>query len=703
MFPPPPPLANRWLWLALAALHILSIICCEGLRNHNHPMNDFKRQTSQAAATYKSKTRSLQTTYETITGRSCYRSIEGMNQFMKDLAANHPDLVTMETIGESYIKKNGGNNNNNGDLPPGYDIYALNITAANSARQSSEKGKMLLTSGIHAREYTPTELLARFIETLVDGYNTNDAQITSILQHTEIHAIIHVNPDGRYMAENSPNTYWRKNMNPTGCKKDGFYGVDINRNFDFLWGDDFGASSDPCSDAYHGSQPNSEPETQAVVNYAMRVFPESQRRSNPEKQMNEPLGDDIMGMYIDIHSTGKYIYYPWGHKNANSPDDEGHQAIARKISHYNGYDLWASGYDFQYPVSGDSSDFMYAVMGVASLGLELGFNFYEDCSTFENDILPSNLDALLYAASIAGKPFSLAKGPDLLQVIVDYNIAGKIVVSAEVSDGVMVNSLNGEQDHSTGDQDIVKVALYLDVHPDDFKDGDLSWEMSPLDGEFDNSAEIVEVSLSTRDLSSGIHTLHLQPIDSGGYLGPVKSVYIEVEKGETNTPSKYPTSAPTTKRPTTTPPTLKLTPPLTTAEPSRNLVTTTSVSPNPSKPPLAASSEPSRNPTTTPPSPNPSQSPPLTTPASTVFPKITSFPTPSPTTRTPTTPSSTNFPTAGQTSPNNVSLQSTTTYSVGTLITTTHNNSSSAITMVGVRLMMTTTCALTSWLLYQLN
>jgi len=263
-------------------------------------MNDMR---SRRAAAAQRQTQTTTTTYDTINERSCYRSIEGMNQFMRDLAANHPNLVTMETIGESYIKKSGGNNNNNGDdLPPGYDIYALNITDANSIRQSSEKGKLLITSGIHAREYTPTELLARFIERLVDGYNTNDAQITSILQHTEIHTIVHVNPDGRYMAENFPNTYWRKNMNPTGgCNNDGFYGVDLNRNFDFLWGDEFGASSDPCLDEYHGTKPNSEPETQALVSYATRVFPESQRRSDPEKQMNEPLGDDIMGMYIDIH------------------------------------------------------------------------------------------------------------------------------------------------------------------------------------------------------------------------------------------------------------------------------------------------------------------------------------------------------------------------------------------------------------------
>lgn len=626
---------------------------------------------------------------------------------MMDLAATHPDLVTIETIGESYMKKKnkGTTDKITTNLSPGYDIYALNITAANTAHrhQSSEKGKLLITSGIHAREYTPTELVARFIELLIDGYINNDAQITSILQHTEIHTIIHVNPDGRYMAENFPDTYWRKNLNPTGCNIDGFYGVDINRNFDFLWGDEFGASSDPCSDEYHGTEPNSEMETQAVIEYARKVFPESQRRDDPEKQMNEALGDDVMGMYIDIHSTGEYIYYPWGHRDEVSPDDDAYSAIARKMSYFNGYDLWASGYDFIYPVSGDSSDYMYAVMGVASMGLELGFNFYENCDTFEKDILPSNLDALLYAASIAGRPFSLAKGPDILDVIVDYNnIDEEIIVTAEVSDALMVNSLNGEPDHQTGGHDIVKVVLYLDVHPDDLKDGDpAAWEMRPLDGEFDSNEEIVSISLSTRDISSGRHSLHVQAMDVDGYLGPVKSVSIEVEKKETILPSKYPTSAIMTALPLPTP--LKLE----TAETSGNL-SPMPPSPNLSQTSTTASGPPS-NLTTTYPSTNPSQSPPHTTPSPTVLPETTPALS---TANTPTTsirssssapiddssPLSTNSPTASRTSSKG-SLQPTTTTTAIDDIRIPNNSVSAVASFLSLRL-MTTTCALTCWILY---
>ena len=58
--------------------------------------------------------------------------------------------------------------------------------------------------------------------------------------------------------------------------------------------------------------------------------------------------------------------------------------------------------------------------------------------------MPSNLDVLLYAASIASMPFSLAKGPDVLDVRVEYNNDddGEVIVTAEISDVVMVNSMN---------------------------------------------------------------------------------------------------------------------------------------------------------------------------------------------------------------------------------------------------------------------
>mmetsp|Transcript_24789 Transcript_24789/g.44557 ORF Transcript_24789/g.44557 Transcript_24789/m.44557 type:complete len:593 (+) Transcript_24789:138-1916(+) len=415
--------------------------------------------------------------YDTIQSRSCFRSMQGMLDSMQDLADKNSNLMTITNIGESYLKNNEGRAYGKYDIPTGgYDIYVVKITDSNSDRKSQKKGKMLITSGVHAREWAPPELLARYIELMVNGYDVN-ADITWIMQHTEIHAILYVNPDGRWMAEKYPELYWRKNLNPDGGCGDSAYGVDINRNFDFKWGDKAGASGNPCDSDYHGKSRESEPETKALTGYAKGLFPASQRKNNPENQMNEKFGEEITGMYVDLHSSGGYIYYPWGHKDEKSPDDEALQALGRKIHHFNEYKLWAGSQpDFLYEASGDTSDYLYAVMGVASLGFEIGDNFQQECNSFENGVVPINLPPLVYLAKIAQKPYKEVKGPDIFDLNARYE-KGMIRVSAHASDSEMVNGIRGFPDFRTGGQTITKVQLYLDVHPDDYKLGDSSWAM----------------------------------------------------------------------------------------------------------------------------------------------------------------------------------------------------------------------------------
>lgn len=399
---------------------------------------------------------------------------------MNDLARDYSSLVTISDIGDSYLKKNPGRQNGDYDIPTGgYDIHAIKITASDSTRQSNQKGKMLITSGVHAREWAPPELLARFIEMLVYGYD-DDADITWILQHIEIHAILYVNPDGRYMAEKYPELYWRKNLNPSGGCDDEEYGVDINRNMKFMWAFQDGSSDDPCESDYHGTRGESEPETKALADYARNLFPEGQRKTDPEGQKDVAFGEDITGMYVDIHSSGGYVYYPWGHEDSQSPDDEALQALGRKMNYFNDYLLWAGGQqDFLYPASGDISDWMYAAMGVASMGFEIGDDWQQDCSVFENKVVPINLPALLYAAKTASKPFKEIKGPDIMDLDV-RNENGQIQVTARVSDSEMVNAIKDFPDFTTGAQTIANVRLYLDVHPDDYQSGDVRWEMQAV-------------------------------------------------------------------------------------------------------------------------------------------------------------------------------------------------------------------------------
>ncbi|KAL7537976.1 hypothetical protein ACHAXR_008196 [Thalassiosira sp. AJA248-18] len=587
--------------------------------------------------------------YDTIEGHSCFRNLKGTMDSMFDLADEYPSLASVSDIGDSYLKSSNSNNNDY-NLEGGFDIYAMNITASNGPHQSSAKGKVLITAGMHPREYAPPELVMRFAESLLGGYNV-DPDITWLLHHTEVHLIFQVNPDGRYVTEKYQETLWRKNLNPRGgCSSDEI-GVDINRNFDIMWGDKDGSSSNPCSSTYHGRYPVSEPETQAVVNYAKDLFPEEQRRDNPEAKMDVPYGEDIKGLYLDVHSPGGYIFFPWGFEDLASPDDDALQALARKFSSFNGYKLWAGGQpDMQYLAAGDSSDYMYGALGVASFGLELGEEFYEDCDLFDNEVVPNNLPVLLYAAMTAKKPFSLAKGPDIITgpEIMQQNVQdGTIRVEVVASDSLLVNSINGYPDFKTGDQGVNKVRLYLDVHPDDYKEGDMAWEMQFVAVNSDEHMFELEV-ISPK---SGPITLYAQAEDSDGYLGPVSSAFFDVEKKETATPSKAPTANPSTEQPTISP----------SNAPTKSITD----APSPSPTTVQPSASPSVNPTTKP-STSPIESPTIS-PSNAPTKSITDAPYSSPTTVQPSASLSVNPTTKPSTSPTGSPTSSSPTSSAPTL------------------------------------
>lgn len=120
-------------------------------------------------------------------------------------------------------------------------------------------GILFIMTGIHAREFTPPELAMRWIEGLIDGYQSN-VDMRAALNHVEVHVVLQTNPDGRYAAETNQNIKWRKNVNPTegpSCEVTVWGngpGVDLNRNFDFFWGyDDLGSSPNACSSTFRGS------------------------------------------------------------------------------------------------------------------------------------------------------------------------------------------------------------------------------------------------------------------------------------------------------------------------------------------------------------------------------------------------------------------------------------------------------------------
>lgn len=439
----------------------------------------------------------------TIPGFDCYSTVEHTYQRMDDLAAARPDLATIIDIGDSWEKIN---------LAAGFDLRVIRIT--NSAIPGP-KPKLFAMGSIHAREYTPAELVARFAEQLVNQYGV-DPDVTWIVDHHEVHLLTPGNPDGRKQAETGIS--WRKTTNQAYCSPtSNNRGADINRNFPFKHGGT-GSSGNECGETYRGPSPASESETQAINNYIASIFPDQRGPAD-----GDAAPDDATGVYLDVHSFSEVVLWPWGWGAPGvSPNNAQLRTLGRRFAFYNGYFPQPSD-DFG-AAAGASDDNAYGSLGIAAYTFELGTTFFQSCAVFENEILPGNLPALLYAAKVARTPYLTAGGPDVITPSLSSTlvVAGETVtLSASVTD-TRFSSRNGTEPT----QAISGADLYIDVPP--WQSGATPLALTAVDGAFDSTTEAVELTLDTTALASGRHQLFIQGSDASGLSGAISSVFLEV-------------------------------------------------------------------------------------------------------------------------------------------------------------------------------
>lgn len=218
---------------------------------------------------------------------ACYRTVEKTNFDIDALAKQYPDLIRIVPIGQTWVQKQALSFRNllikylptpvlsliDFDLLPDSSGNALRAVVIGNRAVIKDKKvpRMVTTSSIHAREYTPAEISTRLTEWLVKNYGS-DATATWLLNNNEFHFILHANPDGRKLAEQAVGSDgWRKNVNLEDglCIHPLESGVDLNRNFPFGWNstNGVGSSGSSCDLTYRGSAAASEPETEAIVKY----------------------------------------------------------------------------------------------------------------------------------------------------------------------------------------------------------------------------------------------------------------------------------------------------------------------------------------------------------------------------------------------------------------------------------------------------
>ncbi|MGC9665011.1 M14 family zinc carboxypeptidase [Planosporangium sp. 12N6] len=329
-----------------------------------------------------------------------YHTVRAQHAHLDKVATDHPDLATVVDYGDSYLKTR--------NTATGYDLKAICLTRRQSGdcalTPSAPKPRFLLMAQIHAREIVTGDLAWRFIDHLAGGYGSN-AEVTALLDSTEVWVVPVVNPDGVDLVQQGGNRPYlqRKNLNGSGCASpptgSNQVGVDLNRNTASHWGTS-GVSTSRCAQTYPGAAADSEPETQAIESLFRRLYAD-QRGPND----SDAAPATTRGAMITLHSYAGMNLFPWGWSTRHSANDAPLRAMAARMSQYNGYRYGQPG-EILYNASGTSDDWSYGELGIASFTIELAScgSFTPAYSCTGTD-WSKNLPALMYVAGKAKAPY----------------------------------------------------------------------------------------------------------------------------------------------------------------------------------------------------------------------------------------------------------------------------------------------------------
>ena len=447
-----------------------------------------------------------------IPGYACYETVEETFAAADGLIASRPTLGSWVNAGPSWLKTQ--------NAASGYDMKVLRLTNTAVPAPAEGKPKLFVNSAIHAREYTTAPLVLEFARWLVNGHGAN-ADATWILDHHEVHLMLHANPDGRKRAETGLS--WRKNVNNAFCANTNTRGVDLNRNFGHSWNSTAGqgSSGSQCSLTYRGPFASSEPETQALEGYIRSLWPD---RRGPGA--NDPAPADTSGIHLDIHSYSQLVLWPWGNTATPAPNGAALQTLGRRFAFFNGYQPTQS--IGLYPTDGTSDGPSYGELGVAAYTFELGTSFFQSCTVYEADVKPKNLPALVYAAKVVRTPYITPGGPDVLTPSLGGTASGSgvpagtvVQLSASASD-VRFNNTNGTE----ATQPITAAEATIGTPPWDA--AAVPVPLQAADGSFNATTEALTGSLNTAGLPVGQHIVYVRARDASGTWGPVSATFLNI-------------------------------------------------------------------------------------------------------------------------------------------------------------------------------
>lgn len=287
--------------------------------------------------------------------KQLYRSYSESTEIFKKLQNKYPNNLKLESIGETWEKR---------------EINLLTISK--DLKNAHKKPALFYTGTIHAREWIGHELAIDFAIYVLENLET-DPTLQIYLNESTIYMVPCANPDG-YEYSRNHFSFWRKNRRQNA---DGTYGVDLNRNFPI----GFIKSTATTSNVYGGAEAFSEPETQALRDFVL---------SHPN-----------ITIALDYHSQGNVFFPAHDFRHEDTMDTSDMNILcanmAEEIRKISGREYGIhQGKPPAKLISGSGREFYYS-QGIIASVVEVGTRNISDYMEDMNENIREHIPALLIA------------------------------------------------------------------------------------------------------------------------------------------------------------------------------------------------------------------------------------------------------------------------------------------------------------------
>jgi len=259
---------------------------------------------------------------------------------VNEWADDYPEIVDLTSIGESEL---------------GRSLWVVRLSDWSNDTKSdgSPKEIVYIDGGHHGNEYLGTALAWLSAKWYINGWAEGNQEAIDVLQNSEVHVLIMLNPDG-----NDIDTRWNINQ------------VDLNRNYDHFW--------NTCPTTQPGSSAFSESETLANSIYMNTEVPDAD-------------------LYVTMHTGVWIMLYPWGKWPEQPADWELYHQIRDDVNDNISSIPIQNANQGLYPNCGTSRDYGYGVMGYPTFTFETDDEQFIPGS-FENlnDRLEEEMDVMRY-------------------------------------------------------------------------------------------------------------------------------------------------------------------------------------------------------------------------------------------------------------------------------------------------------------------